>query len=46
MAFRPGWSTAPGLALDVLEVVFVSAIVATLATRAVSSWRGEGNLTL
>jgi hypothetical protein len=41
MAFRPGWSRTEGLALNLLEVVFVSAIVATLATLAIASWRPQ-----
>lgn len=39
MAFRPGWSRTEGLALNLLEVVLASAIVATLASRAISSCR-------
>jgi hypothetical protein len=41
MAFRPGWSRTEGLALNLLEVVFVSAIVATLATLAIASCRPQ-----
>jgi hypothetical protein len=39
LAFRPGWSSTDGLALNFLEVAFVSAVVTTLAIRAISSWR-------
>lgn len=46
IAFRPRWPRAEGLALNLLEVVFVAALVAILATRAIASWRREGNLTL
>jgi hypothetical protein len=39
MAFRPGWSSTEGLARNLLEVAFVSAVVTTLAILAISSWR-------
>ena len=39
MAFRPRWSKTEGLTLNLLEVAFVLAIVATLAKLAVASWR-------
>lgn len=42
IAFRPGWpwtTKTEGLALNLLEVGFVLAIVATLGTLAVASWR-------
>jgi hypothetical protein len=41
MAFRPGWSSTEGLAPNLLQVVFVSAIVATLATLAIASCRPQ-----
>lgn len=41
MAFRPGWSRVENLALNLLEVALVSAIVATLATLAIASWRRQ-----
>ena len=41
MAFRPGWSSTEGLAQNLLEVVAVSAIVATLATLAITSGRPQ-----
>jgi len=41
MAFRPGWSRTEGLALNLLEVAFVSAIVVALATLAIASWRRQ-----
>lgn len=41
LAFRPGWSSTGGLAPRLLEVVFVLAVVTTLATRAIASWRPQ-----
>jgi hypothetical protein len=41
MAFRPRWPRTEGLALNLPEVGFVSAIVVTLATLATGSWRQQ-----
>ena len=43
MAFRPGWSRTENLALNLLEVAFVAAVVATFAARAVASVRRPPN---
>jgi hypothetical protein len=43
MAFRPGWSRTENLALNLLEVTFVAAVVATLAARAIASVRRPQN---
>ena len=43
MAFRPGWSRNENLALNLLEVAFVAALVATLAARAIASMRRPQN---
>ena len=39
MAFRPGWSRTENIALNLLEVAFVAAVVATFAARAIASVR-------
>ena len=43
MAFRPGWSRTENLALNLLEVAFVAAVVATFAARAIASVRRPQN---
>ena len=43
MAFRPGWSRTENLALNLLEVAFVAAVVATFAARAIASVRRPPN---
>jgi hypothetical protein len=43
MAFRPGWSRTENLALNLVEVAFVAAVVATLAARAIASLRRARN---
>jgi hypothetical protein len=43
MAFRPGWSRTQNLALNLVEVAFVAAAVATLAARAIASLRRPRN---
>jgi len=43
MAFRPGWSRTENLALNLLEVAFVAAVVATFAARATASVRRPQN---
>jgi hypothetical protein len=43
MAFRPGWSRTENLALNLVEVAFVAAVVATLAARAIASLRRPRN---
>ena len=43
MAFRPGWSRTENLAINLLEVAFVAAVVATFAARAIASVRRPQN---
>jgi hypothetical protein len=43
MAFRPGWSRTENLALNLLEVAFVAAVVATFAARAIASMHRPPN---
>jgi hypothetical protein len=43
MAFRPGWSRTENLALNLLEVAFVAAVIATFAARAIASVRRPQN---